>query len=221
MNALSLLAGQQLVRSHRTPRYVYHRARQLFYERANPEAPWLTPMAIGLLGSLLRPSDRGAEFGSGRSTLWFAARVAALTSVEHDRRWHETVTVRLAERDLRNVDYILAPPDQPMDRGGDSAYARTALGFPNSSLDFALVDGHYRDYSAKFIMPKIKPGGLLIIDNVNWYLPCTSKAPNSRTAGLGPVNKVWEDVWRQLARWRVIWTSSGVWDTAIFIRHDS
>ena len=71
-----------------------------------------------------------------------------------------------------NVEYILALEDQPMERGGDSAYARTALGFPDASLDFALVDGHYRDYSAKFILPKIKPGGMLIIDNVNWYLPC-------------------------------------------------
>ena len=72
------------VRSHRTPRYVYHRTRQLCYERAHPDEPWLTPAAIGLLATLLRPADTGAEFGSGRSTLWFAARVAALTSVEHD-----------------------------------------------------------------------------------------------------------------------------------------
>jgi predicted O-methyltransferase YrrM len=219
VNAVPVSASKPPVRSHRTPRYVYHRTRQLFYERAHPDDPWLTPTAIGLLATLLRPADTGAEFGSGRSTLWFAARVAALTSVEHDLRWHETVTARLKDRGLGNVDYILAPEDQPMERGGDSAYARTALAFPDSSLDFALVDGHYRDYSAKFIMPKIKPGGMLIIDNVNWYLPCRSKAPNTRTAELGPATDVWAAVWRQLAGWRTIWTSSGVWDTAIFIKH--
>jgi predicted O-methyltransferase YrrM len=211
-------ASRRLVRSHRTPRYVYHRTRQLLYERAHPTDPWLTPAAIGLLATLLRPADTGAEFGSGRSTLWFAARVAALTSVEHDLRWHETVTAGLKDHGLGNVDYILAAEDQPVERGGDSAYARTALAFPDASLDFALVDGHYRDYSAKFIMPKIKPGGMLIIDNVNWYLPCRSKAPNSRTAELGPATDVWAAVWRQLAGWRTIWTSSGVWDTAIFIK---
>jgi predicted O-methyltransferase YrrM len=155
-------------RSHRTPRYVYHRARQLRYERAHPDAPWLTPAAIDLLGTLLRPADRGAEFGSGRSTVWFAARVAALTSVEHDPRWHAKVAARLKDRGIGNVDYILAPEDQPMECGGDSAYARTALSFPDGSLDFALVDGHYRDYSAKFILPKLKLGGMLIVDNVNW-----------------------------------------------------
>lgn len=212
------LARRRLVRSHRTPRYVYHRTRQLMYERAHPDDPWLTPAAIHLLSRLLRPVDRGAEFGSGRSTLWFAARVAALTSVEHDQWWHDTVTARIAERGLRNVSCILAREDQPVERGGDSAYARTALTFPDASLDFALVDGHYRDYSTKFIMPKIKPGGMLIIDNVNWYLPCRSKSPNSRTAELGPAAGVWAEVWRELAEWRTIWTSSNVWDTAIFIK---
>jgi predicted O-methyltransferase YrrM len=218
VNAAPLSDARLPVRSHRTLPYVYHRTRQLFYERAHPDHPWLTPAAIDLLATLLRPADTGAEFGSGRSTLWFAARVAALTSVEHDARWHETVTARLSNGGPGNVEYILAPEDQPMERGGDSAYARTALAFPDASLDFALVDGHYRDYSAKFIMPKIKPGGMLIIDNVNWYLPSQSKAPNSRTAELGPATDVWAEVWRQLAGWRAIWTTSGVWDTAIFIK---
>ena len=218
MNAVPTPASQRPARSHRTPRYVYHRTRQLFYERAHPVDPWLTPAAIGLLATLLRPADTGAEFGSGRSTLWLAARVAALTSVEHDVRWHQSVTARLKDQGLGNVDYILALDDLPTERGGDSAYARAALAFPDASLDFALVDGRYRDYSAQFIMPKIKPGGILIIDNVNWYLPCRSKAPNSRTAELGPATDVWAAVWRQLAGWRTIWTSSGVWDTAIFIK---
>jgi hypothetical protein len=67
-------------------------------------------------------------------------------------------------------------------------------------------------------MPKLKPGGLLVIDNVNWYLPSRSRAPNSRTPALGPHGAVWTDIARELARWRSIWTSSGVWDTAIFVK---
>jgi predicted O-methyltransferase YrrM len=218
MNAPVLAGRLPLLQPHRTPRYVYHRVREMRYQRSHPDAPWLTPAAIRLLGGLLRPTDRGAEFGSGRSTVWFASRVAALTSVEHDNEWHATVSARLKERGLDNVEYILALEDQPMERGGDSAYARTALGFADDSLDFALVDGHYRDYSAKFILPKLRPGGMLIIDNVNWYLPCESKAPNSRTAQTGPATKVWTEVWQQLRAWPTIWTSSGVWDTAIFLR---
>ena len=222
MNVLAVPAssasGYSRPLRHLTPRYVYNRVRQLRYERAHAEDPWLTPAAISLLGSLLRPQDVGVEFGSGRSTIWFATRVAALTSVEHDEQWHEAVAAQLKHHGLGNVDYILAPEDQPMERGGDSRYARAALAFPDRGIDFALVDGHYRDYSTKFILPKIKPGGMLIIDNANLCLPCQSKSPNSRTAELGPSTPVWAEVWAELTGWRSIWTSSGVWDTAIFVR---
>lgn len=204
--------------AHWTPRYVVSRTRQMLYERGHADDPWLTPAATRLLESLLRPEDHGVEFGSGRSTVWFASRVAALTSVEHDEAWYATVTARLRERGLRNVDYMLAPIDQPPEQGGQSAYARKALAFADQSVDFALVDGHYRDYSAKFILPKIRPGGMLIIDNVNWFLPSASRAPNSRSHAAGPSGEVWTEVAGELGRWRKIWTSSGVWDTAMFIK---
>lgn len=204
--------------AHLTPRYIFHRIRQMLYEQGHRDDPWLTPAAIRLLESLLRPADRGMEFGSGRSTIWFAERVAALTSVEHDQQWYDVISARLKERGLANVEYILARPDQPVELGGRSTYARVALDFADASLDFALVDGYYRDYSAKFILPKIRPGGFLVIDNVNWYLPSESRAPNSRTYALGSNGKIWVEVADELSQWRSVWTSSGVWDTAIFIR---
>jgi predicted O-methyltransferase YrrM len=201
---------------HRTPRYVYHRTRQLLYERGHPADPWLTPAAIRLLGPLLRPSDRGVEFGSGRSTVWFAERVAHLTSVEHDQGWHATVSATLRDRGLTNVDYVLAPwsPDLP---GEQSDYVGTLHRFGPASLDFALIDGAYRDHAARLALPRIKPGGLLIIDNVNWFLPSDSRAPASRSRAVGP-EEGWTDIAAELAGWRSIWTASGVWDTAIFVR---
>ena len=57
---------------------------------------------------------------------------------------------------------------------------------------FSRVIGHWTpryvssDYSAKFILLKIRTGRMLIDDNAERYLPCQSKAPNSRTAALGP-----------------------------------
>jgi predicted O-methyltransferase YrrM len=206
---------------HRSPRYLCVRTRQMLYERGHPDAPWLTPEAVRLLGRMLLPSDVGLEFGSGRSTLWFARRVRHLTSVEHDQRWYDDVSALLKERALSNVDYILAPVGEPGEhgeRGGASEYARAALAFPESSLDFALIDGAHRDHTTRYVLPRIKPGGMLIIDNVQWYLPSNSRAPNSRTQALGPRGEIWAEVARDLAGWRRIWTSSGVWDTAIFIR---
>jgi predicted O-methyltransferase YrrM len=222
MNAASVPvrrpAGYSRPLRHLTPGYVYNRLRQMRYEHAHAEDPWLTPAAIALLGSLLRREDTGVEFGSGRSTIWFAARVHALTSVEHDEQWYKAVAARLREQGFDNVDYILAPGDQPLERGDESRYARTALAFSDGSIDFALIDGHYRDYTAKFILPKIKPGGVLIVDNAHLCLPCQSKSPGARTAELGPSTPVWAEVWEELSGWRSIWTSSGVWDTAIFMK---
>lgn len=216
--AATVLDAQLGGAPHRTPRYVYHRTRQLLYERSHPQDPWLTPEAIRLLSSMLRPTDRGVEYGSGRSTAWFAARVAELTSVEHDPAWYATVSARLKALGLGNVDYILEPQDQPDELGDTSSYARTAQGFADASVDFVLIDGQYRDHTARLMMPKIKPGGLLIIDNVNWFLPSATLAPASRSLADGPRGPVWRQVAADLADWRRIWTDSGVWNTAIFVR---
>jgi predicted O-methyltransferase YrrM len=203
---------------HRTPRYAYARARQLLYERRNPDAPWLTPQATRLLEPMLLPSDRGLEFGSGRSTIWFARRTAHLTSVEHDAAWHAEMSRQLKELELGNVDYILAPLEQPAELGAGAVYARAALAFADASLDYALIDGACREHTARHVLPKIKAGGILVIDNVNWYLPAVTRSPGSRTPDLGPAGPVWTEIAAELARWRCIWTSSGVWDTAIYVR---
>jgi len=204
---------------HWTPRYAFFRTRQLCYERTHPDDPWLTPDAIRLLSGMLRPSDRGVEFGSGRSTVWFAERVAHLTSVEEDERYHRATADALARRGLDNVDLVLAPYDVPEHLGDRSAYVGTLARFHESSLDFALIDGAYRAYAARLAMTRIKPGGLLIVDNVDWYLPSRSRSygPAARPAAEGP-DPLWRDLAPELDEWRTIWTGSGVWDTAIFVR---
>jgi len=71
--------------------------------------PWFTQRANSLLPTLLKKPDVGLEFGSGRSTFWFARRVAALTSVEHNAFWHKKVSKTLKEQGLSNVQYLLIP----------------------------------------------------------------------------------------------------------------
>jgi hypothetical protein len=140
--------------AHWNLRYVYHCTRQMLYERGHGDDLWLTPAAIRLLESLLRPTDRGAEFGPGRSIIWFAERVAALISVEHDEQWYEAVSAKLKARQLSDMDYILARPDRVIELGVHGTYARTALGFPDAGLDSALVDGYYRDYTVNLYYPR-------------------------------------------------------------------
>jgi predicted O-methyltransferase YrrM len=213
---MSLIRGRTV--RHWTPRYVCARFRLMLYEHAHPDHPWITSEANRLLASMLRPTDVGAEFGSGRSTLWLARHCQHLTSVEHDRGWHQKISAAIVDQGLTNVDYFHHPREQPQESGDLSDYARVALSFADSSINFVLVDGIYRDHVTRLMMPKLKAGGLLIIDNINWCLASRTHAPYSRTPETGHKDPSWADLAGDLANWRLIWTSSGVSDTAIFIK---
>src|SRR3954467_8450820 len=94
---------------HLTPRYLYHRIHWKFYEAKNPGAPWINQQAIEILKTLLLKTDRGIEWGSGRSTMWFAQRLGHLTSVENDAAWHARVKGDLEREKVGNVEYLLRP----------------------------------------------------------------------------------------------------------------
>ena len=70
--------------SHWSPRYIVNRLIWAVDEHQNSDKPWFNPMANRLLSTLLRPTDQGLEWGSGRSTLWLAKHLGHLTSVEDD-----------------------------------------------------------------------------------------------------------------------------------------
>lgn len=203
---------------HWTPRYIINRLAEMHYQRSFPDHPWLTRQANEILGSYLKNTDVGVEFGSGRSTLWFAQRVGHLTSVEHNEAWFQKVQQMLKERRIENVEYHLIPLDRDEDDARGAAYVRILDKFGPDSLDFALVDGMYRDYCALELLGRIRPGGLMVIDNVNWYLPHVTHSPASRTPADGPKGPTWAEVHRNLQSWRQFWTTSGVTDTAFFIR---
>jgi len=167
----------------------------------------------------LQSDDVGAEFGSGRSTSWFALRIGHLTSVEHNSEWHGIVTDSIGRQGYSSkVNYHLASIESPDGNSADSEYVKIIDTFDDEALDFALVDGVLRDHCALRIIHKIRPGGMLIIDNANLSLPCVSYSPGSRTESLGPDGPIWSDVWSTLKGWRQMWTTNGVFDTAIFFK---
>lgn len=189
---------------HWTPRYIVDRVGVSFFQYRNPDAPWLTPDAIAILDSWLRPTDRGVEWGSGRSTRWFGNRVASLLSIEHDAEWYARVTRTLPP----SVDYRMLDGQGYVDAGRELA---------DSSLDFALVDGqtHFRDACALLAIAKLRPGGMLIIDNANWFIPHETRSPASVKS---PPTDAWEEIGRTLLDWRCIWTSNGVTDTGLWFK---
>lgn len=205
--------------SHWTWTYIWDRCAVMRYERKNPEAPWLTATMIEFLDCWLSSNDVGLEFGSGRSTVWFASRVGRLTSVEHDAQWYQNVRTRLEARGLSDrVDYRLCKDG--VRQAGDTSYVAVTGEFGLHSLDFVLVDGTCRDHCALACMGKLKPGGILIVDNINWYVPRDpkSRAPDSRSYSDGWASAEWKAVSTQLESWRLVWTTNGVSDTALWVK---
>lgn len=201
---------------HWTPRYVLHRIALAAYERSAPEAPWITRRACAYLDEWLAPEHVGCEWGSGRSTLWFAARVGTLYSVEHDPGWYQQVTAKLVERGAHHVEYRLARADD-RDASGEWSYVRSAGG-TCEMVDFALVDGIYRDRCAQLAMERLRVGGLLIIDNAEQFFTHPTHSPSALRRGGPDVSPLWREVRRKLSNWSCLWTTNGVFDTAIFTK---
>lgn len=194
---------------HWTPRYVISRLQLAWYELRNPESPWLTRPMVEILDNWIRPGDWGIEWGSGRSTLWFAKRAGRLLSIEHDEVWHRRVKQQLEVAKLDNVDYRFVAP---------SDYTKVVEGVPEESVDFILVDGIERDRCALTAIPRLRPTGILIIDNSNWYLPSSSRSPNSRRLVDRPASDAWNAFLTEVRDWRYIWTTNGVTDSALWIK---
>lgn len=198
---------------HWTPRYIWDRTSLWAYERANPDSPWLVRSMIDVLSTWLHPQDEGLEFGSGRSTVWLAKRVKFLTSIEHDKNWYEKVDGRISNR-FTNINLIL--------KENKEGYISTIDFLTEESLDFCLIDGVYRDICTLRCLDKIKSGGILIIDNINRYIPNYSKrrgrAPNSRLPEDGYATHAWSEVGTLIRDWRYIWMTDGITDTALWVK---
>jgi predicted O-methyltransferase YrrM len=148
----------------------------------NPGKPWLCRGAVVYCEGVLTKSMTAIEFGSGRSTAWFAKHVGRLTSVEHDSGWHSQVAATLERERIANVDYRLVPLEHPENEPERAtyeplpAYVAVLNAFDDESLDLVVVDGHYRTTCIVNCLSKLRPNGLLLVDDVNLW-PSESAIP--------------------------------------------
>jgi hypothetical protein len=89
----------------------------------------------------------------------------------------------------------------------------------DASIDFALVDSDkFRDKAAIHALKKVKPGGFIIIDNCERYLPLISRSPEA----IGPYGAApsleWKNYWEMTKVLPYIHTTSGITDTLIQIK---
>lgn len=122
-------------------------------QRGEP-LPWYTYAAIDLLENKPKTDLSVFEFGSGGSTLWWAKRVAHVTSVEHSEPWVEEMRPKLPD----NVVYIHEPltPDGPYSR------AAAATG---RNYDIIVNDGRDRVNCARNALGSLTDKGVIVWDN--------------------------------------------------------
>ncbi|WP_129633308.1 hypothetical protein [Candidatus Oscillochloris fontis] len=154
--------------------------------------PWLVFDAIAYLNRLDLTNWRIFEYGSGSSTLYWLQRGATLISVEHDRAWYQMVRAHLPAH--ARIEYRLVPPEPlmpaladpdpsdphayisshyPQDGSSYQRYATQIDACADASLDLVLIDGRARPACLMHAAPKVRPGGMLILDNSDRprYLP--------------------------------------------------
>lgn len=73
--------------------------------------PWQDPLEVGISRLFLDRSSRVVEFGSGRSTLYYAQFVDAYAAVESDMAWCSAVKEDVRERGYTHTEVRCVPPD--------------------------------------------------------------------------------------------------------------
>lgn len=178
------------------------------------ETPWITQAAIVTLEQLLTPEMVGLEYGSGNSTLFIASRVKQLTSVEHNDHWYQIVAKKLKERGITNVDYRCIPPHNGRSVGSEDEFPTLSAmhpqfqirseyrdyysfvkTFPDNHFDFILIDGRARVECTLNAIPKLKDGGILVLDNSD--------------------RRRYAPIFDALRDWPCVTTTTGLFDTTI------
>jgi hypothetical protein len=120
--------------------------------------PWLTFDAIRAIEERLQPGQRVFEYGSGHSTVYWSKKGVELFSVEDDAAWFAMVKDKLAGNAACHLYF---------DQGKEDYVGR--IDKCPGTFDMVLVDGSYRKYCMLAAMPRLKPGGLLVVDNTDWH----------------------------------------------------
>lgn len=149
------------------------------------ESPWMTFAACEFLRGWLRKDMAVFEWGSGGSTIFFAKHAGHVTAVEHEDAWAAQVRAAISARRITNAQLEHLPPEDdaaaaqwdaadpsvPASSGAPfrgqsfARYVSFIDQFPDAAFDLVVVDGRARPACIQHGMPKVKPGGFLLLDN--------------------------------------------------------
>ncbi|MBC7904934.1 MAG: hypothetical protein H7Y27_16020 [Gemmatimonadaceae bacterium] len=147
--------------------------------------PCLTYEAMDIINNYITPKARVFEYGGGGSTLYFTDRAAEVVTVEHNPNWWDKITQAVTAS--KWTGKLLQPTREknekdPSDPANYSSaekfgtyreYASYIDNYGDEYFDIVMVDGRSRPSCIKHSLPKLKTGGLLIVDDVyrDYYLP--------------------------------------------------
>lgn len=152
------------------------------------ELPWLNFAAIDFVNKYIenKVNLQIFEYGSGGSTLFFLKKGFNVATVEHCKTWYENVKNRIKQNECwenkwsvffiepeydgikQNSEDILNPL---MYKSADfteynfKKYVSSVDNYPDAYFDIILIDGRARPSCIMHAVAKVKPEGIVIIDN--------------------------------------------------------
>ena len=159
-------------------RHVVNTLKMRYYQKRQPDTPWLPADCIDFLRQYLRSEDILLETGSGRSTIWFSKRVREVISIEHDLPFYNMILSQIEKSGRKNIQYFHETIEYVQSQN-DSKYIKKVESFSDKFFDAVLVDGKHRSHVALVALNKVKSNGIIIIDNVERYLPTHVKLVES------------------------------------------
>jgi SAM-dependent methyltransferase len=177
-----------IFRKHHSLQYLWCKFLNKAWALTHSDAPWLPRQTIHFLDGWLKKDFRVLETGSGRSTLWLAKRVFKVVSIEHNREWYDTIASSSQFQNLANIELLFADTE-PRGALFASDYVRLITSQPDFAYDLLIVDGVLRDEVALAGLSKVKPGGAILLDNAERYIPIRGKTPEK--ADNAPTSPLW------------------------------
>lgn len=116
--------------------------------------PWMNYHFIDFVSKRLHKDMHIFEYGSGYSTSYWAKLVRTVTSVEYDKEWFQKVGSSLPD----NARLIFN------DKIDSDEYAKSCL-IQENNYDVIVVDGRNRVSCMLYSLPKLKPNGVIILDD--------------------------------------------------------
>lgn len=115
---------------------------------------WVTYPFIHFIEPRLSGVENIFEYGSGNSTLYYSSLVESVVSIEHDKRWFESIRKLMPN----NVDIFYCELDQ----GGEYSRFSSRL---EVKFDLIIVDGRDRVNCIKESVKNLSDVGVIVLDD--------------------------------------------------------